>query len=267
MLTQIVLTAAVLLGVAPADQQLALTNVRTLHGPLGVARGDSRIAPGDTLSLAFDVDGLAADSEGKVHYGIGLEVADSADKVHFKQEPRDLEATRILGGTYLPAFAAVDIGLDQAPGKYTLKITVTDRTARKTAALNHEFEVLPRGFHLVRLTLAGDPEGRVSLPLVAEGQTVWVHFLAVDVTRDAKTGKGALALEMQAYDEHNQPVRAKPVTGTVEQDLTEQATALPVSFPVPANRAGKYRIEIKATDKHGNQTTTLVFGVPVLKPQ
>src|SRR3954469_7687655 len=94
---------------------LALTNVRTTYGILGPPRTGDRFLPGDALVLSFDLKGAKVDAGGKVHYSVGMEVTDAKGKVQFRQLPRPLEADAPPAGQDLPAFASVQIGLDQPP--------------------------------------------------------------------------------------------------------------------------------------------------------
>ena len=43
------------------------------------------------VCLSFDVKGFQANSAGKIHYGVGLEVVDSKGEMVFKNEPSDVE--------------------------------------------------------------------------------------------------------------------------------------------------------------------------------
>src|SRR5437879_4706834 len=108
----VVLAAALSLFPAQAGK-LALTNVRSTQGIMGPVRSDAKLLPGDSLFLAFDIEGIQADASGKAQYSVGMAVANSQGKVQFKQEPRNLEAINALGGTRLPAHAHIDIGIDQ----------------------------------------------------------------------------------------------------------------------------------------------------------
>src|SRR5262249_46940387 len=148
-------------GLAPAQaDKLTLTNVRTLHGVLGVPRADNKLLPGDTVVIAFDIVGIKADGDGKANYSIGMEVTDSQGKLLFKQKPRKQEATVSLGGNRLPAFATLDVGLASKPGDYTVKVEVADLKANSVRNLTKTFKVLPKGFGVVRLTTTSDADGR-----------------------------------------------------------------------------------------------------------
>src|SRR3954452_9442348 len=86
----------------PGD--LALANPRLTYGLLGPTRADSKLLPGDSLSVAFDIEGLAADEGGKVRYRTATEVTVPDGKVLFRQPPQDVEALNALGGGRVPAF-------------------------------------------------------------------------------------------------------------------------------------------------------------------
>ena len=70
-----------------------------------------------------------------------------------------LEVPLSLGGNRVPGFSQIDCGLEQPPGKYTLKLTVTDRAANKSATFTHDFEIAERGFGLVRFSTTRDTAG------------------------------------------------------------------------------------------------------------
>ena len=247
------------------ESQLSLANLRLTYGVPGIPRSANKVLPGDNLALAFDVEGMSVSPEGKFLYSVGLEVLDARGKVQFKQEPRDLEVMNVLGGKHLPTFASVDIGLDQPAGKYTVKLTVSDRTAKTSQSLSQDFEVLDREFGLVRLLTTADAEGRVPLGVLAEGAPLWIHFMAVEVAAHEKSHKGKLSIEARVLDEHNEPTRAEPFRGMVEHELPPGARALPVHFPVLLNRAGKFTAQIKATDEQSKKTATLTFPFTVVK--
>src|SRR5713226_7158977 len=98
MLTTAVLIAA--LSLAPGQAgRLDLTNVRTTYGPLGISRSDTRLLPGDSFCISFDIEGITVDRGGKVLYSMTTVFTDSKGKTVFKQEPRDLEAINALGGS------------------------------------------------------------------------------------------------------------------------------------------------------------------------
>jgi hypothetical protein len=123
MLTTAILMTA--LSLAPAQSgPLNVSNVRTTYGPLGSPRSNNRILPGDLVCLCLDVKGFQPNSAGKIHYGVGLEVADNKGDMVFKNAPSDLELASPSRGQPVPVCAKVEVGLASPPGKYDLKVAI-----------------------------------------------------------------------------------------------------------------------------------------------
>src|SRR5438552_13332846 len=149
MWTTLALAAALSLAPAQSDQ-LSFLNVRSVTGYFGPERQTDKLLPGDIYLLVFDVAGFKSDAEGKILYRMALQVTDSRGKPQFGREPADQETFNSLGGNRVPASAYIEIGADQAPGEYTLTLTVTDRTSKASQKLIRKFEILQKGFGLVR---------------------------------------------------------------------------------------------------------------------
>ena len=244
--------------------QLALTNARSTYGVLGAPRAEDRLLPGDALVVCFDMEGVKADEAGKVAYSIGMEISDAAGKVQFKQEPRRLETTTSLGGNTIPAYAVVQIGLDEPPGRYNVKLVVTDVGAGATQELTRSYEVLPRAFGIVRLTTTTDPEGRSPAAVVGDGQSLWVNFSTVGFKRDDR-GQPNLAVALRVLDDTGRPTLAQPLTGEVREKVPDKALAVPMQFLLDLNRPGKFTLELKATDKSSGDSATISLPLTVLK--
>lgn len=262
MMTALALLSALQLAPGQAGD-LTLRDARLTHGILGMKRADARLLPGDSLVVGFDIEGMTTDASGKALYTISTEVSDAGGKVLFRQPPRDLEAVNALGGSRFPAYSQVDIGLQQPPGEYTLKVLVGDRTSRKSATLTQKFTVLPADFGLVRLSATGDAQGMVPAGLLGEGQTVWINGLLVGFGRDNAGKQPNVALELRVLDEKNQPTTPKPFGGAVGKDAPAGATSLPVQFLLPLNRTGKFTVEVKATDQVTGKSVTRSFPITV----
>jgi hypothetical protein len=264
MWTTLALLAA--LGASPTGADaLTLTNVRLTHGILGVPRDTTKFLPGDACVLAFDVEGITVDKAGKVLYSVAMDVTDAKGKVVFRQAPQKLEASNSLGGNRLPAYANLQIGLDQPPGKYQVKVTVTDRAANTSQTLRRTYELLPRDFGLVRLTTTADPNAQVPLPFPSEGQSLWVNFGAVGFGRDQGTGQPNLEITLRVVDENGKATLAKPFTGVVNKDVPKKARAVPMQFMVELNRPGKFTVEVNASDKVTGKKAALTFPLMVNK--
>jgi hypothetical protein len=243
---------------------LTLSNVHSTYGFLGAERTDNKLLPGDTYFVAFTIDGVKVDPTGEVLYSMAMEVANSQGRSVFKQDPRDLTAFNSLGGTRLPAFAHVDVGLDQPPGEYTLTVNVVDRSSKNKQALTRKFEVLPRNFGLVRLQTSFDPQGQAAAPHSGVvGQTLWVNFAAIGFERDKAKKQPNVHVEMRVLDAAGKPTVAKPYTGEVMQDVPGEVQALPMQFLLALNRAGKFTVELQAMDRITKKTARLSFPLTV----
>jgi hypothetical protein len=263
MMTALALLAT--LQLAPGQTgDLTLSGVRLTHGILGPQRADNKFLPGDRLVVSFAIEGITTDSQGKVQYSTSLEVTDSGGKVILRQPAaRDLEAINALGGSRLPACAQVDIGLEQPPGEYTLKVLVGDRASRKSATLTQRFTVLPPALGLVQLTVSGDAANEVPAGPIGEGQTVWINALVVGFGRDNATKQPKVALELRVLDAMGKLTMPKPFTGAVNKDVPANATSLPIQFLLPVNRTGKFTLELKATDQTSGKSATQTVPITV----
>jgi hypothetical protein len=253
------------LGLAPGQSgQLTLTNPRLTYGTFGAPRPNNKFLPGDSFVLAFEIEGIHVDADGKVLYSIGMEVSDRSGKVHFKQLPRDLETVNALGGNRLPAYASLHVGLDHDPGTYTVKVTVTDRVAKASKSLTMSGEILPRAFGLVRPIVTSDPEGKSPTAFPVEGEPVWISFAAVGFGRDA-SGKPDLSVNLRVFDETGKPTLAKPFVGVVHDDTPKNVHAVPMQFALNLNRPGKFTIQLDAADKATGKMANLSLPLTVMK--
>jgi hypothetical protein len=264
MWTTVAFVAALSLAGGRSDQ-LTLTNVRATYGILGATRPDNKLLPGDDAVVSFDIEGAKVGAGGKILYGIGMEVTDAAGKMWFKQAPNDLEAKAPADGKGLPACATVHVGLEQQPGDYTVKVTVTDRTTRMSQETTKTFQVLPRAFGLVRLTTTSDSDGQTPTAAFQKGQSGWINFTAVSFERDSATKQPNLAVSMRVLDEAGQPALSKPTTGTVSADVPAKASAVPLQFVLKLQQAGKYTVELTAADKVSGKEATLSFPLRVVQ--
>jgi hypothetical protein len=264
MWTTLGLAAALTLAPAQTDA-LDLTNIRPVYGYLGTARPNSKLLPGDVFFVTFEIDNIKVSPVGEVLYSMGMELLDGKGKTQFKKDPESLKALNSLGGKSLPAMAHVDIGLDTAPGKYTLKVTVTDQSTKTNSSksFEREFEVVPMEFGLVRLNLTYDVEGRTPAPATGvPGQSVFLNLAAVGFKRNKDEPN--VSVEMAIQDGAGKPVLAKPFTAEVKE-LPREYQALPMQFRVDLNRPGKFTVKLKATDNVSKKTAELTFPLTVLE--
>ena len=255
----------VALGLAPGQAgELTVTNIRSTYGLLGSTRLDNKLLPGDRFFAVFDIENIKVDENGRVLYSMGMDVSDSKGKSLYKQDPRELEGLNSLGGARLPCFAHVDVGLDQPPGEYTVKVTVTDRAAKKSASFERKFEVLPLSFGLVGLNATSDPKGEVPAPpLGVAGQSIWLNFAAVGFAAGGAKNEPNVSIVMRVYDEDGKPTLPKGFAGEFTE-LPKDVKAVPMQFLLALNRPGKFKVKLEATDLIAKKKAELSFPITVV---
>jgi hypothetical protein len=254
------------LSLAPSDAgSLALTNVRSTYGLLGPTRTDTAFVPGDHLSLNFDIDGITVDEKGKVLYSLAIEVTNVADKsIVFRQPAQNQDARTVFGGNRIQGFAHIDIGVEQPPGKYNMKVTVTDRANNKSEALDFPFTVGKPDLAIVRFKTSSDPEGSAPLAALGTGQTMWVNFGIVGFARDATSKQPNVSLEVNILDGDGKSTLVKPLSTTISKDVPDKTLAIPLQYPVSLTRAGKFTLEFTATDAMTKKTHKLTIPLNVV---
>ncbi|MCZ2340627.1 MAG: hypothetical protein LC104_02380 [Bacteroidales bacterium] len=258
------LTLALALALTPAQpaSPIKLTNVRNTYGELGGTRSASKLLPGDVLFVGFDIEGITIDPEGKVAYTMALEVADKAGKLIFKQNPVVRADVAPLGGNTIQGRAFITVGLDQAPGKYNLKVTVADPVKKANQTLTHEFEVLPKGFGIVAVYASADDRGQIPAPTTGIiGQSLFVQFSVVGFSRSPDTRQPDVQVEMLPLDATGRPTIEKASEFTLQGGVDEKDPSFALRFLLPLTRTGKYTVRLKATDKIAKQTAT--FDLPI----
>jgi len=251
------------LSFTPADAgQLSLTNVRTTYGILGAKRPNDKFLPGDQYVLSFDIEGAKANAGGKIRYGIGMEVSDAKGKVLYKQDPVDSETARPADGK-IAAFVRLEIGTEQPSGSYTLKVTVTDRTAGVTQEVTRSCQLLPPAFGIVRASTTSDSDGKTPTASLRKGKPGWIHFAAVGFARDTSKGQPHLTATLNVLDEAGKPALTKPSSGTVAQDVPRGAKAVPMQFALVLQNAGKFTAELTITDDVSKEKATLSLPIRV----
>jgi hypothetical protein len=259
------------LTLAPAEN-LELKNVRFTYSALGQERKDAQVLPGDQLVMGYDIDGLTVKEDGKVQWSTALEVLDKDGKSQFTQKPDDFQSVNTLGGSKVPAWSLLSIGTDLPAGQYVFKVTVTDRANKDhTAPAERKFEVVAAKFGMVHLGLYDADSRAPSPPFGVPGQTKVLAFTLTGFETKAGKTKGSLegqlAVSVQILDEADKPVLAKPISVDIK-DIPEDAKSfLPLQFPLNLNRAGKFKVKIKAEDKTGNKTAEQALDLTVVEPK
>lgn len=263
----ITLAAAVVLAQAPAPAgTLALTNVRSTFGSLGAARPAGPLVPGDTLFIAFDIEGVPVDADSKAAYSMAMEVTDSAGKVLYKQEPAAKADFVPFGGKKLPGQAFIAVGQDQPAGDYTLKITVTEPTSKQSTNLAHKFAVGPKAFAVAGVYVSVDDLGQIPASTSAVvGQSVFVHYGVVGFNLAANK-QPDVTVEMTPLDEAGAPTMPKPSQFKFATAVDEKYPGLRGRYLVPVTRPGKFVIRLQATDGVDKKTATFLLPLTAVAP-
>jgi hypothetical protein len=259
------------LGAGPAAA-LEVKDIRSTYGPFGGVRPGNKFLPGDVLWLAFQVEGLAMDADsGLVKYKLTLEVFDSKDKPVFNAKPIEHQLWLSLGKSVLAERSQVVIGPDQAPGKYTVRMTITDKGGGKekgggpSKGFTYEFEVLPADFGLIHA---------LSPSVAVTTQEFTALCKLVGMSRDAKQVPN-VEVRLVVKDENGKPTLPKPFITNIKDirpdkelgadfDIRKEKT-IPMPFPLFLNRAGRYTIEIEAVDLLSKKSAKVSFPLQVLE--
>ncbi|MDB5311534.1 MAG: hypothetical protein JWO38_5736 [Gemmataceae bacterium] len=260
------LTLAAALSLGPAQPGgIQLTNVRMTIGELGPTRPNSKLLPGDVLFIGYDIDGLAIDPDGTARYTMAMEVTDAAGKLIFKQDPRELTDFIPLRGNKLPARAFVTVGLDQPPGAYVCKLSVTDPKTKAVTSLTVKFEVLKAEFGIVAVFTSHDARGELSAPTTGlVGQSIFVQFAVASFQRDAKTKQPNIEFLFEVFDDKGQPTLGVPKKHIQDSGVEADKGAFPLYFPLYMSRPGKFTVRVTATDKIANKKSTYELPVTIL---
>lgn len=258
-----IMLAAAILGLAgsPAGA-LEIKNVRNRYffhpAPFASAlRPDLKLQGGDIIYLTYDLDGLKLNEKGNFKFVTLLELLDSGNKQIFSKEI-PVEVIPHLGGGRVPGEIVAAIPFGQTPGKYNVKVTITDQNVKDktTKSFLYPFEVLKDTFGVMRVSAQG-----VSFV----GAYHVTEFVLVNMKLNAKK-EPAMDLTMRVLDSGGKEVN-KLVT-SFPKDLPEdalkqmeKANFLPWHYPLYLNRAGRFTIEITAKDTSGGGTIT--FTVPL----
>jgi hypothetical protein len=241
---------------------LQMTNDRVTYGLLGPTRTEKVFLPGDILFLSFDIEGLAK-QEGRIRYSMKLEILDSKGEAKFSGSQEERTFFDVLGANRIPGFAHAVLGLDTAPGDYTMQLTITDLLTKKNEKLVRKFTVAPKDFGLVGVSLTYDT--RLPAPTqVVVGQPLVLTFGLVGFERDAKTRQPHLKLDIQIIDEAGKPTLEKPIGQEIVKE-EEKTSVLPGAFDLALTRAGKFTIELKATDVISKKSASVLLPFTILE--
>ena len=235
--------------------KISIENPKLLHGFPGLPRASNKFVHGDAFCLAFDIKGLTADAEGKVIYSLLTEVMVNG-RLEFKHESKDIEAIDSLGGNVLSAFTQLNIGLDQPDGKYTVKVTATEKKTKAITTVAQEFILTKADLGIVRVRTTADRDEKVSISAFSVGESVWLDMSIVGFARD-KAKQPNLKITMAIVDSNGNPTVQKPPVAEISKGVAPDLELLPLQFFISMNRAGKFTIKLKVLDQVSGKNVSL----------
>lgn len=251
---------------SPLAGAFEIKNLRVTHGPMGATRSDTKFLPGDYLFMSFDLEGLTFDpATGKATYQTILKLYDAQNKEIFDKKT-DNTVAPMLGGSRIPGDLHVIMGTKQPPGRYVVRLIVTDKLSKAKEPFKYfdfPFELLPADFGLVGATAPA-----VGFP----GQHYVASFALVNMKLDAK-GQPKVNVVMKVLDENGNLEMTKPIETFLPKDMPQdpmnkidliKENFVPMQFPIYLNRAGRFTVQIEATDIAGNRTAKLRYKLTVL---
>src|SRR5207245_2630916 len=110
----------------------------------------------------------------------------------------------------------------------------TDRATQAVARLAQPFEVLPKTFGIVRVSMSMDADAAFPVPPIGvPGQSLWVKFYTVGFQRDrANRPQPNVQVVMRILDQNGKPTLADPNAGEVNDDVPEGVAAIPWQFKI-----------------------------------
>lgn len=247
-------------GAGTPAGSLTIEPGRPVLGIYGSLRGDARWVPGELISLAFDIGGLQPSAEGRYRFTVNLVLEDASGKAVFAD---DADATPLAGGAgKVRHFVQLPTGLDQAPGRFKLKLAVQDRVAKRTATATQDLTLAAPEFALVRPQCSLDPFGQVPAPAVGVvGQTLHFNWAAVHFKTNPQADAGSrVRVEVAVVDGDQRPTGRKPSV-TEFTNLESSQRVLPLRYEFPLERPGQFKIVVKATDVVAGKSAELILPV------
>jgi hypothetical protein len=255
------LLSVALLALAPeCASALEVKNARPSYGPLGATRPDSKFLPGDVLFIHYDIEGLTPHAKtGKVGYFSELEFLDSKGKSISSKKSDTQSLLPDLGPKSVAGVMNAVMGEDQKPGKYTVKLKVTDVNSKKTTEFSYPFELLPKGFGAIRV---------LSPAFGVPGGEGMVQFVLVELPLDKK-GNPNIDITMTITEDGSKTPLSKKVISFPKElpdDVNlQKQNFVPVVIPISnLNRSGRFMINVDMEEKNQKRNIKLQFPLTVV---
>lgn len=240
---------------------LQISNVRSTHGMYGPPRDGARILPGELLFVSFDIAGLKPNADNNIVFTSEMEIKDSTGKEIHKKDLGEVLFGNILGGTKTPHTALVRIPIGFKADTYQLTVNVTDGIGKGKGSLSYKFEVVAPELGFVQFQISQDMGNLIRAPYTAAvGQALFVNAAVTGFKRGTDQNAD-ISVEMRVLDEKGVATAPKPFAKTFK-NISKNDQLWHVQFDLPVNRAGQFKIELKATDLNDPKKKAAVLVVP-----
>jgi hypothetical protein len=247
---------------APAAAGLKLQDIKARHGAHGPERASLDVAPGDEVVFTYTLTGVGTDPDGKVDCELRQTISDAGGKVLLDNKTPIKEALG-FGGGYMPGVAAPAFGITTPPGKYVVKVTITDKLREETVSFERAVTVVKPDFAVVRPRLSYDAQGKSAAGLTnVLGTQLFFRMIAVGFDRSQK--KIDMTMTVHYYDDKGKDLLPKPLmvsTKTDDEEKVAKADSVTFNGSFACNRPGSFKVKIVITDNMAKKSAT--FEVPL----
>lgn len=254
-MTRILSLTLGLLFATSALADVKLENIQARYGRSGPIRDSLKALPGDEVMFTFTIVGLQPDETGKLDGELAQKVTTSKGEVVLDQKG-PLKQVMAFGGPTVPSNASLTFGMNTPADDYTVTVTVTDNTQKKSASFERTVTCLKRGFGIIRHTLSYDPDGKSSASTTNQmGQQLFYKMTAVGFDRSKKID---LLMTLQMFDDAGKPLMSKPLAVPLGTDDPEKLQTDNVTFSgfFWLSRVGTFKAKFVVTDKVTDKTVT-----------
>src|SRR5262249_28000768 len=105
-------------------------------------------------------------------------------------------------------------------------------------------------------------------PIASPGQTYLLNFAIVGFALDKeKKDQPNIETSLRIFDADGKQTLPKPFGGPINEVTAEFKKVVPAQFQISLNRPGKFKVELKATDKLSGKTAEQILDLNVIEPK
>lgn len=254
-----------ILSVPSTDGQLSLTDIQPCYGPQGPVRQNRLYFPFDTIRYRARIIGLTLDDQRQPDLELVSELLDPqgavvvSDTTRIKTPP----ATDQQGGTRFDI--AIPVPAEPPAGEYTLRVTLNDHHAQRSAALLRKILIRPTELAIVSLEFFRDPDGTQPGPAgAAVGEPFFLRLRGVGFDRSTGRLETSLTLQLRNAQGHellNPPLHFE--LASADPHKVAESPFVSFAAELQADQAGQFTLELQLRDALTESTTSLQIPVSI----